>query len=129
MNMEVGVNLEEHGFRQGRVKKRAVDADGKLIGVANDNVSLDSQAHEIEFLDGQQSFQLLMPLQRTCWQKQTLKVTDSCSWKKLRIMGRLLTLFPSTKGHSQRHTKSKERKEPPRDGNSLSDGKVAPLIG
>ena len=28
LNMEVGINLEEHGFRQGKVKKRAVGVDG-----------------------------------------------------------------------------------------------------
>ena len=27
LNMEVGMNLEEQGFRHGKVKKRAVDAD------------------------------------------------------------------------------------------------------
>ena len=50
--MELGI-VEEHGFHQGRVKKRAVDAEGKPIGIPNDNVLLDGCAHEIEFADGQ----------------------------------------------------------------------------
>ena len=52
LNIEAGVDLEEHGFRQGKVKKRAVDADGAPTGTANDNVSLDGWAREVEFSDG-----------------------------------------------------------------------------
>ena len=53
LNMEVGVDIEEQSSRQGKVKKRAIDADGTPIGTANDNVSLDGQACEVEFSDGQ----------------------------------------------------------------------------
>jgi len=52
INMEVGINMEEQGFRHGRVKRRAIDADGKPIGRANNNVLLDDRAYEMEFEDG-----------------------------------------------------------------------------
>ena len=35
------------------MKKRAVDEDSTPVGTANDNVSLDSRACEVEFSDGQ----------------------------------------------------------------------------
>ena len=53
LNVEVGMSMEEQGFCQGRVKKRAIDADGKPMGTANDNVLLDSCACKIKFSDGQ----------------------------------------------------------------------------
>ena len=53
LNLEVGIDMEEHGFRQGKVKRRAVNADGKPIRIADDNVLLDSRACKIEFSDGQ----------------------------------------------------------------------------
>ena len=53
LNVEVGFNLKEHGFRQGEVEKRAVNADGTPTGTANNSVLLDSWACEVEFSDGQ----------------------------------------------------------------------------
>ena len=53
LNAENGINLGEHGFQQGEVKKRGINADGKPIGTANDDLSLDSRAHKVEFSDGQ----------------------------------------------------------------------------
>ena len=53
LNMEVGMDMEEHRFQQGTVNKSAIDADGKPIGSAIDNVPLDGCACKIEFSDGQ----------------------------------------------------------------------------
>ena len=53
LNMEVEIDMEEHGLCHGEVEKRAVDTNGNPTGVANDNVSLDSRACKIEFTDGQ----------------------------------------------------------------------------
>ena len=52
-NVEVGIWMEEHGFCHGRVKRRAIDAEGKPTGIAGNNVSLDGRDCEIEFSDGQ----------------------------------------------------------------------------
>ena len=38
LNMEAGINMEEHGLRHGKVKKRAIDVDGNPIRVAH-NIS------------------------------------------------------------------------------------------
>jgi len=53
--MEVGFNREEEGFMRAKVKRRAVDFEGKPIGVANDNPLLDSREYLVEFLNGQEA--------------------------------------------------------------------------
>ena len=35
------------------MKKRAIDVDGNPIGVAHNNILLDSRAYKVEFADGQ----------------------------------------------------------------------------
>ena len=52
INMELGFNREEDGYRYAKVKRRAIDKDGKPIGVANSNPLLDSRQYDVEYIDG-----------------------------------------------------------------------------
>ena len=53
LNMELGIRRGEEGEREfAVVKKRAVDQDGRPIGVSNSNPLLDSRRYEVEFIDG-----------------------------------------------------------------------------
>ena len=53
VNMEVALPRGEEGkLEHAIVKKRAVDRDGKPIGVANNNPLLDSRIYEVEYNDG-----------------------------------------------------------------------------
>ena len=51
--MEIGLNWGEQEVLQfARVKRRAVDEDGKTIGIPSNNTILDSWQFEIEYVDG-----------------------------------------------------------------------------
>ena len=51
--MELGMNRgEEEGIKFARVKRRAVDKDGKPIGIPRNNTILDSRQYEIQYADG-----------------------------------------------------------------------------
>ena len=53
LNMELAINRgDEEGFHHARVKRRAVDDDGKPVGRPNNNPILDSRQYQIEYLDG-----------------------------------------------------------------------------
>ena len=53
LNMELGIRRgDDHELIHARVKRRAIDVDGKSIGTTNENPLLDSRAYEIECLDG-----------------------------------------------------------------------------
>ena len=54
VNMELGIQRGEGDIERGIVKKRAVDVDGKPVGVASatNNPLTDTRAYEVEFLDG-----------------------------------------------------------------------------
>ncbi len=43
---------KDSAFAQGRVLRRARDADGELIGHSNDNPALDTSVYEVQFEDG-----------------------------------------------------------------------------
>jgi hypothetical protein len=54
LNMEVGLpHGDEEDLRLARVKRRAVDVDGRPVGRPSDNPLLDSRQYEVEFLDGE----------------------------------------------------------------------------
>ena len=117
--MEVGINPEEQGFWLGKVKKRAVNADGAPIGTANNNVLLDSWAREVEFSDGQTEILTANVIAENLLAEVDPENNGFCSWKTLRIIGRHLMPFPGAEGHLRLPEGSKEGKEPLRDGNSL----------
>ena len=50
--MELGIRRDNEGLHHVRVKKRAVDKDGKPIGRPSNNPLLDSRQYKIEYLDG-----------------------------------------------------------------------------
>ena len=52
LDMELGIQREEEGIHHARVKRRALDNEGKPIGVANNNPILDSRLYEVEYIDG-----------------------------------------------------------------------------
>ena len=53
LNMEIGLPRgDDDGIVHARVKRRAVDEDGKPIGKPSNNPILDSRAYEVEFIDG-----------------------------------------------------------------------------
>ena len=52
LHMELGLQREEEGIQHARVKRRALDDDGKPIGVASNNPILDSRLYEVEYIDG-----------------------------------------------------------------------------
>ena len=53
LNMELGIRRgDNHELIHARVKRRAIDVDGKPIGTTNENPLLDSRAYEVEYLDG-----------------------------------------------------------------------------
>ena len=52
LNMELGLHRNEEMMQKARVKRRAVDQEGKPIGIANSNPLLDSRQYEVEYLDG-----------------------------------------------------------------------------
>ena len=53
VNMEIAMPRGEEGqLQHAIVKKRAVDRDGKPIGIANKNPLLDSRVYEVEYNDG-----------------------------------------------------------------------------
>ncbi len=52
LGMELGLNQGEDGLRRARVKRRAVDKEGKPIGVPNNNPILDGRVYEVEYMDG-----------------------------------------------------------------------------
>ena len=53
VNMEIGLPRGEDGeLEHAIVKKRAVDIEGRPIGVPNKNPILDSSMYEVEYLDG-----------------------------------------------------------------------------
>ena len=53
LNMELGIRLtDEEALQHARVKRRAVDEEGKPIGIPSNNPLLDHRQYEVEFLDG-----------------------------------------------------------------------------
>ena len=53
VNMEVNLPRGKEGeIEYARVKKRALDRDGRPIGKCNKNPILDTRAYEIEYVDG-----------------------------------------------------------------------------
>ena len=52
LSMELGLNRGEDGLHLARVKRRALDDEGKPLGVPNNNPILDSRQYEVEFIDG-----------------------------------------------------------------------------
>ena len=51
--MELGLNRgEEEELKFARLKRRAVDEDGKPIGIPSKNPILNSRQYKIEYLDG-----------------------------------------------------------------------------
>ena len=53
INMEIGLPHGADGeLAHARVKRRATDAEGRPIGRANNNFSIDTRQYEVEFLDG-----------------------------------------------------------------------------
>jgi hypothetical protein len=54
LNMELGLphGDEAEDLRLARVKRRAVDVEGRPVGRPSDNPVLDSRQYEVEFLDG-----------------------------------------------------------------------------
>ena len=51
--MELGLNRgEEEGLKFGRLKIRAVDEDGKPIGIPSNNSILESKQYKIKYTDG-----------------------------------------------------------------------------
>ena len=53
LNMELGINREEHGYQHTRINQRAVDEAGKPIGIAHDNPLTASRLYKTEYVDGQ----------------------------------------------------------------------------
>ena len=54
--MELGLNRgEEEGLQFLRLDRRAVNEDGKPIGIPSKNPILDSRQYEIEYVDGNTS--------------------------------------------------------------------------
>ena len=52
LNMELGIRRNDEGLYHARVKRRAVDQDGKPIGRPSNNPLLDSRQYEVEYSDG-----------------------------------------------------------------------------
>lgn len=52
INMELGITRDEEGMHHARVKRRAVDEEGKPIGMPSDNPLMDQRQYEIEYMDG-----------------------------------------------------------------------------
>ena len=53
LNMELGLPRgDDAGMLHATVKKRAVDVDGKPVGVAHSNPLLDTRKYEVEYIDG-----------------------------------------------------------------------------
>ena len=52
LDMELGIRRDDEGLHHARVKRRAIDEDGKPIGRPSNNPLLDSRQYEIEYLDG-----------------------------------------------------------------------------
>ena len=51
--MELGIRLtDEEPLQHARVKRRAVDDEGRPLGVPSNNPLLDHRQYEVEFLDG-----------------------------------------------------------------------------
>ena len=50
--MELGLHRGEEGIHHARVKRRAVDDEGRPLGIANNNPLLDSRQYEVQYLDG-----------------------------------------------------------------------------
>ena len=50
--MELGIRRDDEGLHHARVKRRAVDQDGRPIGRPSNNPLLDSRRYEVEYLDG-----------------------------------------------------------------------------
>ena len=54
--MELGLNRgKEEGLQFSRIKRRAVDEDGKPIGIPSKNLILDSRQYKIEYAYGNTS--------------------------------------------------------------------------
>ena len=52
LDMELGIRRDDEGLHHARVKRRAVDEDGKSIGKPSNNPLLDSRQYEVEYTDG-----------------------------------------------------------------------------
>ena len=52
LNMELGLNRSDERLQRARVKRRAVDEEGRPVGTANSNPLMDSRQYEVEFVDG-----------------------------------------------------------------------------
>ena len=53
LNMELGIRLtDEESLQHARVKQRAVDDEGRPLGVPSNNPLLDHRQYKVEFLDG-----------------------------------------------------------------------------
>ena len=50
--MELGIRRDDEGLHHARVKQRAVDQDGRPIGIPSNNLLLDSRRYEVEYLYG-----------------------------------------------------------------------------
>ena len=52
LDMELGIRRDDEGLHHARVKRRAVDEDGKPIGKPSNNPLLDSRQYEVEYSEG-----------------------------------------------------------------------------
>jgi hypothetical protein len=52
LDMEIGIRRDDEGLHHARVKRRAVDEDGKPIGRPSNNPLLNSRKYEVEYADG-----------------------------------------------------------------------------
>ena len=50
--MELDIRRDDEGLHHARVKRRAVDQDGRPIGRPSNNPLLDSRWYKLEYLDG-----------------------------------------------------------------------------
>ena len=51
LDMELGIRRDDEGLHHARVKRRAVDQDGRPIGRPSNNPLLDSRRYKVEYLD------------------------------------------------------------------------------
>ena len=52
LGMELGIRRDDEGPHNARMKRRAVDEDGKPIGRPSNNPLLDNRKYEVEYING-----------------------------------------------------------------------------
>ena len=111
------------------MKKRAVHAEGKPIGIVSNNVSFDSQTCEIEFADGQTEISTAGIVAENLLVEVDAEGNSLLFMDEIEDHRKTSDAIPKDQGTFETARGIKQKKRTARGWNSLSSGEAEALIG